>query len=566
VTQIQPQPCEIRETLERILASETFARSERARKLLRYLIEEEQAGNADRLKGVTIAMDVFGKDAAHDPATDAQVRVQAGRLRDLLDQYFNTEGHDEPVRITIPRGGYVPSYEGLSPGVPATAGTAAGPALQPPSPRRGRRAGAGYLARQLRMFWAAITVVIGLLGFVAYNSWRDSNVQMSIAANAAPANRIAEAAISLPHVFLTFTGDAASKKAAGVFRTALTGFDTVVYIARNPPNPGDAAPLDFEFNIDPGPNDGSVTVELQNVRSGEVILSRLIDAEQLAPDQIDAAVADVITATLPVSGAVYAYLESNNLQRGLTRCLLLNDDYYLAQSAQKHMAAYQCFEGLLASGAHSPLIFSELASLQLEAVSDRYPYPPDPSMEKALASARQAIQMAPNSPYAHRAYGFVYTRMGVEAESLKWMKRAYELGRFDMNMAAAYGYAMIMAGQYAEGTPVMERAVTISSAKPSWWDYTLFLGEFMLDNKQLAARATDALTANNRPHYLGARMIAAYLRGDARQASLIKAELNQKQAKFVKDPRAFYERADYPAAMIDKLVDGLRQASQFGET
>ncbi|TIW45138.1 MAG: hypothetical protein E5V61_15670, partial [Mesorhizobium sp.] len=97
----------VRETLERLLASETFGRSERARKLLRYLVEREQAGEADRLKGFSIAMDVFGRDGDFDPSTDAVVRVQAGRLRELLQQYFANEGVAEPVRIAIPRGGYV---------------------------------------------------------------------------------------------------------------------------------------------------------------------------------------------------------------------------------------------------------------------------------------------------------------------------------------------------------------------------------------------------------------------------------------------------------------------------
>ncbi|EHK57520.1 hypothetical protein MAXJ12_09478, partial [Mesorhizobium alhagi CCNWXJ12-2] len=82
----------MRETLERILTSETFGRSERARNLLRYLIEQEQAGHADRLKGFAIAVDVFGKDADFDPSTDAVVRVQAGRLRELLAHYYETEG------------------------------------------------------------------------------------------------------------------------------------------------------------------------------------------------------------------------------------------------------------------------------------------------------------------------------------------------------------------------------------------------------------------------------------------------------------------------------------------
>ncbi|RVD36118.1 hypothetical protein EN746_35050, partial [Mesorhizobium sp. M8A.F.Ca.ET.023.02.2.1] len=161
----------VRETLERLLASETFGRSERARKLLRYLVEREQAGEADRLKGFSIAMDVFGKDGDFDPSTDAVVRVQAGRLRELLQQYFANEGVAEPFRIAIPRGSYVPAYELNAIRLPEPAKPAEQiEAVAAPSEPPGDAIAAAALlapaaapepsvARHLRFFWMAIAVV-----------------------------------------------------------------------------------------------------------------------------------------------------------------------------------------------------------------------------------------------------------------------------------------------------------------------------------------------------------------------------------------------------------------------
>ena len=103
----------VRDELERILSSETFKRSERARELLSYLVAREQLGEAERLKGYAIAVDVFGKDSEFDSSTDAVVRVQAGRLRELLTQYYAAEGRSDPIRLVIPRGSYVPAYEGM---------------------------------------------------------------------------------------------------------------------------------------------------------------------------------------------------------------------------------------------------------------------------------------------------------------------------------------------------------------------------------------------------------------------------------------------------------------------
>ena len=102
---------DIEDALERVLSSKTFTRSARGRELLAYLVEQEQAGNGGMLKEFSIAQDVFDKDDQFDPSIDAVVRVQAGRLRDNLTSYYADEGAHDGVRISIPLGTYVPSYE-----------------------------------------------------------------------------------------------------------------------------------------------------------------------------------------------------------------------------------------------------------------------------------------------------------------------------------------------------------------------------------------------------------------------------------------------------------------------
>ncbi|TIX42653.1 MAG: hypothetical protein E5V36_13245, partial [Mesorhizobium sp.] len=210
----------VRETLERLLASETFGRSERARKLLRYLVEREQAGEADRLKGFSIAMDVFGKDGDFDPSTDAVVRVQAGRLRDLLQQYFANEGVAEPVRIAIPRGGYVPSYElnairlpaeAEAEGKPQPATEEAAATAPPGSPQDARNRAhpaallsvpavapaAPSLQRHLQFFWLAIALVILMLGVLIL---RQGSVVLLTGGDTAVETAVATGSIAAPPV------------------------------------------------------------------------------------------------------------------------------------------------------------------------------------------------------------------------------------------------------------------------------------------------------------------------------------------------------------------------------
>ena len=87
----------IQALLERILGSEVFAQAEGLRRLLRYLVEQSLRGRADQLKEYTLAVEVFQRGAAFDPLTDSIVRVQAGRLRAKLLQFYEGEGRSDPI-------------------------------------------------------------------------------------------------------------------------------------------------------------------------------------------------------------------------------------------------------------------------------------------------------------------------------------------------------------------------------------------------------------------------------------------------------------------------------------
>ncbi|MER9302026.1 hypothetical protein NKJ06_07750 [Mesorhizobium sp. M0293] len=566
----------VRETLERLLASQTFGRSERARKLLRYLVEREQAGEADRLKGFSIAMDVFGKDGDFDPSTDAVVRVQAGRLRELLQHYFANEGVAEPVRIAIPRGGYVPAYELNAIRLPdlkldgaesaerpkdASAPDAVSLVSVSPSP-------APSVVRHLRFFWMAIAVVIAMLGVLILRQGSSALLaggDMSATLETAGATgSIASSAMAddLPQVYigLKAEGTDASRVAASL-RAGLSGFDTIDFIGRDTvTDPADDA-TSFIFDILPGPNAGDISIELQSMASGRVLLSRNLTPADSAPAAVEDRIADMLSSALPASGTIYNYIEQTGAPNGLTQCLLLNDKYYLDQNARTHEAAYRCLEKLANGGTKSSLVYSELASLHLEAVSDHYAYPPNATIEKAVEFAHRGVQMGPTSPYAHRSYGYVSSRLGNTDEAIRWMRKAYELNPYDLGMAAAYGYGLIFAGRYAEGTPILDHAAETFSGHSTWWDYGVFVGEFMLGDMNKAIAASMALrTTATKSHYLAARLIGAKAAGQDHLVSALLNQLNTEFPKFAADPRATFVERKYPADLTDRLVQALRAA------
>jgi hypothetical protein len=79
--------------------------------LLLYIVRQSLSGNAEDLSEQLIGERVFGRPVGYDPRDDNIVRSHASRLRQRLELYFDEEGRAEPLRVTIPRGTYVPSFD-----------------------------------------------------------------------------------------------------------------------------------------------------------------------------------------------------------------------------------------------------------------------------------------------------------------------------------------------------------------------------------------------------------------------------------------------------------------------
>src|SRR5512146_1260505 len=90
--------------IERILHSETFRNSDVLRRLLRFLADKSIAGEGDQLKEYSIGIDALGKPSSYDPRQDSVVRIQVGRLRQKLADYYRTEGKDDPILVDLPKG------------------------------------------------------------------------------------------------------------------------------------------------------------------------------------------------------------------------------------------------------------------------------------------------------------------------------------------------------------------------------------------------------------------------------------------------------------------------------
>ncbi len=152
-------PEAVRAQLERILASPTFAQSERLSRFLRFAVEETLRGRGEQLKEYFLGVEVFDREEAYDPRTDPIVRVEAGRLRTKLARYYETEGCTAPVVIDFPKGSYVPVFQ----------------RRRPPEVRRRWRAWRGVLRRP------AVIAVVGLAALAVAAAYRATVLSSELA-------------------------------------------------------------------------------------------------------------------------------------------------------------------------------------------------------------------------------------------------------------------------------------------------------------------------------------------------------------------------------------------------
>jgi hypothetical protein len=177
--------------IEKLVASHVLHGSESLCKLLRYLGRQALERPGIPVKEYQIATEVFGRQADFDPQLDSMVRVQAGRLRTKLAEYYGTEGVSDRIVVELPKGSYVVAFhERANAAASHGNGSVAGTWASNPVESAGTAAKRRYLVTGLSVALALALVSVGWLLWTR----RDSGIS---SANTA-------AAISVPEPIQTF--------------------------------------------------------------------------------------------------------------------------------------------------------------------------------------------------------------------------------------------------------------------------------------------------------------------------------------------------------------------------
>jgi adenylate cyclase len=436
----------IREELGKILDSEAFDASRRNRLFLKYAVEETLAGRSDRIKAYTIATVVFGRDASFDPQLDSIVRIEAGRLRRSLERYYLTAGAHDVVRIEIPRGSYIPSFE--SPGPPTAALTPSSASTA----ARGRRAGG-----------------IGPSILVAPFEVEDDQ-------------------LALPNFAGGFTRQVvvALTRFTGLF---VFGPETSLRYATRARRADIVADLDVDYVLVGGMTISERRFEVDalliEARSGRYVWGEAFARTIRPPDIVIARdeIANEISRILAQPYGIIYGQELNDLHGDISEdvtpydVVLLYYQYGRSFNLERFEPVRAALERVICEEPGYAEAFACLSLMYTNAFRFRYDVSAvtDDPRGRALLLARRAIELTPDSSRALQALAMAYWFRGDVAGALEALESSRTLNPNDSEVLADLGLRYAMLADWDRATPLLQESFERNPAPPSGYRIGLFL-------------------------------------------------------------------------------------------
>lgn len=568
-----------RAALQKILKSAEFVASPQLCAFLTYIVEARLAGNEHTLKGQTIGTVVLGRPEGYDSQRDPIVRVEANRLRRTLASYYERSGADDPVRIVVERGSYVPRFERLPP-LPSPLPDAAAmpqppPAFPNPPPEPASR-GPGINAIVIGAILAAIA--IALFGTFVLLQQRMADTQPVNRTATAPARIASSSAVAppatspyLPSIEVMPFSAPAGGEIADRSEELVSGL--TVALARFPElrvlsDRGQAADFRLEGEILVSDRKSTVAMRLLSTGTAEVLWSASIDmplSELMSRQGIDRLLAVATTAIAPQFGAIAQFVARSD--DGLAGELSGYDCLIEAQ-LQKHRLdgeAWSRFDTCLAELIERYPNFANARASRALLLMENFRLNPDAAaareaLKEADELARQALQLEPANVRAMTAVATVaFAKGDLEAARTVGL-RAISSNPHDPLSRLQYVLALIASDYPDQALQQAAAARLLDPAHVSFYDSLEFLarlGKPMHTESMSGAVMADVSLL---PYGAIARILAYDAAGqiDARDAAV--QVLYELMPLFATDMPTALSRQFPPSPFTRRLQDALHKA------
>lgn len=566
-----PTADEIRAELQRVLQSEAFQQAGRASQFLRFIVDETLASRGDRLKGYTIAVEVFERPADFDAQTDPLVRVEAGRLRRRLMEHYLADGLESPVRIELPRGRYTPMFRYATPPRRATE-----PTTEPPSERTS--------ARVSRVAIVAVLAVAVLVIFAALRLWQpELATAPAEATTAAPPPSPSGEPRLLVLPFADLSREAVTAGfAAGLTEETIGKFVNLSIMATasgTSPEITSAslAQLRTEFNAgyvltgSVRPIEGGVRIAVRVLETGAGTQLWTKPFDEPLEGRTETAIQEEVGGRIALTlaspwGPIYA----NEIERVASlpteelmpfECLLRFYGYAELYDPALHATSRACLQRALREEPDFAAGWAALATLYLHEHTFRFNPQPDaaPALERALEAARRSLDLDGTG----RVAGVVLTGIRFAAGDDVAFERAVERATSTPQHPAvqlSMGYLLALNGDCKRAVPLLDGALPLTSNPPGWVPAAYAFCQLQ------GGKPTEALDSALRvdaPEWFVAPMTvaaAAALSGRGELANREAARLLELFPDFETAGPAQLKKWNIDEGLAKTLLDGLRKA------
>ncbi|SHG98602.1 TolB amino-terminal domain-containing protein [Kaistia soli DSM 19436] len=595
----RPDAAVIRAQVEHMLASPELHGSQRRRTFLRYLVEETLEGRGGGLKGYTIALAVFGRNEEFQSQTDPVVRLEARRLRRDLDSYYIGAGGRDAIRITIPKGGYIPHFEWQNvtqPVLPA-ASTLAAPIVAPASdpaadlvdaagrPSKGRE-GAKLGAAELLSRWPTRAgVAFALLGLAtaAIIAWQ----RVPPAPDPAASRTIP--LVVLPLASLSNNEDD-QFLAAGMTQELITdlmrfeGF-RLYSVAASFRQDADADPIDVGRKLGVAylvkgsvRSDGATTrinAQLLDAGTGRVLWSEVYDRQRTpgallkVQDELSASVAAELGQTYGIVNRSASAQLATPVASSMSDydCVLRAYQYRRTFDEKVHEPVLSCLEQVTLNDPGYATAWAMLGWMHLDAARYGFVSAADAprEMDRAFAMASKAVEIAPESIVALQALSAVQYHLGQFDESERTQRHALAINPNDPDTIAQLGWRLALRGRWEEALPYVNRAVERSISPPGWY-YDMITIRQLLDGKYREMLASAERSATGDPTGMSFLAIAQAATGDLPAAHQSLARMAEMSPALAREPERIYGNFRPIPPILDAVMTGLRNAGWTAPT
>jgi TolB-like protein len=537
----EPSAEDVQIQLRRILASESLRLPERARRFLEYVVEETLAGRSHYLKAYSIAETVFGRqnfDAQSDPA----VRIEAGRIRRELERYYLLAGCDEPVIITIPKGGYVPTFTpscALKRADAQSSQETLHPAI-PDDPLETKPAGDGQVAGRRvvqRNPWLltgglAIFAIVAALGASLFLRMEWSP-------------RDAFDGDGLPTVAVEPFNDVADDNKASVISQGLTDEVIAKLVKFREILVVDVTAAPHESDVGLGKaryalqgtvrRDGErmrSTIRLVRRSDGAVIWANNYDADFRVQSIFEAETAlaeKIATAVAQPFGVLFRNDSARDPSASgdwvAYDCVLSYYSYRREMTAQALKTAQTCLRTVTAKSPHDATSLAFLSMTYLDQSRFAYQLGTEPStsdIETASRLAKQAAAIDPQNARVLQALMLASFFGNDVSAALEAGAAAYQLNPNDTEVAGEYGLRLSMSGRWDTGCDLLSKAVSEDAGPHGYYEIGMALCAFTRGDLQAAELWCRMSDLNLNPMH---RLILTSILGAAGKTDEAKMEL-----------------------------------------